>query len=59
MVLGVPNGQYACVALSVHVFFKVSVERFEADGLLVEGAVAVEIGRHHRDVAHAHRLARR
>jgi hypothetical protein len=39
--------------------FKVSVERFEADGLLVEGAEAVEIGRHHRDVAHAHRLAHR
>jgi hypothetical protein len=39
--------------------FKVSVERFAADGLLVEGAEAVEIGRHHRDVAYVHRLAHR
>ena len=31
--------------------------RLEADGVLVEGAEAVEISRHHRDVAHAHPVA--
>ena len=31
--------------------------RFEADAVFVEGAAAVEIGRHHGDVAHAHRFA--
>ena len=31
--------------------------RFETDGVFVEGAKSVEIGRHHGDVAHAHQLA--